>query len=47
MLIGRPGDVGLRARADDEDEERQRRARSTLKLDSLDKGGNGDELFRL
>ncbi len=41
------GEVGLRPGADDDDEDKPSRARSTLKLDSLDNGGNGEELLRL
>jgi hypothetical protein len=37
---------GLRRGADDEDDDNPRRAKSILKLDSLERGGSGEEVFR-
>lgn len=43
VLVNRTGERG----ADDEEEDRPSRARSILKLDSLEIGGKGDEQLRL
>jgi hypothetical protein len=41
------GVVGLRRGAEDEEEDKPSLAKSTLKLESRDSGGKGEELFRL
>ena len=46
VLVCSTGEQGLLPGADDDDEDNPSRARSTLKLESRDNGGRGEELFR-
>jgi hypothetical protein len=46
FVCGR-GEVGLRRGAEEEDEDNPRRAKSRLKLDNRERGGSGDEVFRV
>ena len=47
VCVCRTGVVGLRRGAEEEEEDKPSLAKSMLKLDSRDSGGNGEELFRL
>jgi hypothetical protein len=46
-LFGVFGDIGLRRGALDDEEDKPRRVRSMLKLERCERGGNGEELFRV
>lgn len=47
VLNCKAGECGLLWGADDEEDDSPSRAKSTLKLESLDSGGKGEELLRI